>query len=396
MENSIKIKNKNECCGCNACVQKCPKNAIRLVEDKEGFFYPLVDEKKCIDCGLCKKVCPFINFSEEPKEKYPKTYAIKNKNKEEVKKSSSGGMFILLAKEIIKNNGIIYGAAYDEENNINHIGVEKKEDLIKLQGSKYVQSNINNAYKEVKKNLDKKRLVLFTGTPCQIKGLKNFLVKDYENLLTCDLVCHGVPSQKLFQKYLSYLENKYHKKIKKYDFRNKEKKGWGLTAKITFEDNSVKYLNSDFDSYYSNFLDCNTYRESCYNCKFANINRSSDITLADYWGILSIHNKFYDEQGVSLVLINTEKGERILSKVKDKIDLINTDLDYAISKNKNLKEPSQRPEKREKIYNQIDMIPTTKFIKEKLNYKVTMKKIVKIFIPNKIKKHLMKFKGMKK
>ena len=206
------------------------------------------------------------------------------------------------------------------------------------------------------------------------------------------MVCHGVPSQKLFKKYLTYLEKKYHKTVKKFDFRNKGKKGWGLTAKVTFDDNSKKYINSDFDPYYSNFLNCNTYRESCYNCKFASTKREADITLADYWGILSIHNNFYDKKGVSLILINSQTGEETINKLKDNIYIQETDLNYAITKNKNLKESSRRPEKRNEIYQKIDDLPAEEFIKHSLTYKITPKKIIKVFIPNTLKKYIMKIK----
>lgn len=395
MENTISVISKNDCCGCGACTQKCPKNAIKMKEDSEGFLYPEIDSKKCINCGLCKKICPVINHKIEDMNDFPKTYAVKNKNTDEILKSSSGGVFILLAKYVIDKKGVVYGAAYDEDNNINHVAIDKEQDLIKLQGSKYVQSNTTVIYKDVKKKLDENRLVLFSGTPCQIRGLKNFLIKKYTNLLTCDIVCHGVPSQKLFKIYLGYIEKKYNKKISKYDFRNKEKKGWGLTAKITFTDGTKKYINSDFDPYYSNFLNCNTYRESCYNCKFASIKRDSDITLADYWGVLSIHNEFYDEKGVSLILVNSNKGEELINQIKNNINIIKTDLNYAITRNKNLERPSMRPEKRNVIYRNIDILPNDEFIKNNLTYKITAKKIVKIFIPNKLKKYIMKVKGMK-
>jgi len=395
LEKSIDFIKKNQCCGCSACVQKCPKNAISLKEDEEGFFYPIVNKEKCINCGLCKKVCPFINYEVEQKENYPKAYAVKNKINKDILNSSSGGVFIAIAKYIIKENGVVFGAAYDENNNVNHISVEREEDLFKLQGSKYVQSNILNTFKDAKESLDKGKKVLFSGTPCQIRGLKNFLLKDYDNLITCDLVCHGVPSQKLFKTYLKSLEEKYQKKIKKYDFRNKDKKGWGLTAKVTFEDGKSKYINSDFDSYYSNFLDCNTYRESCYNCKFTTTNRNTDITLADYWGILSIHNDFYDEKGVSLILVNSKSGLDLLNNIADNIELIETDLNYAITKNKNLIQPSVRPEKRNNIYKNIDNSSCTNYIRDNLRYKITLKKVLKIFISNKLKKILMKIRGTK-
>ena len=186
---------------------------------------------------------------------------------------------------------------------------------------------------------------------------------------------------------INYLENKYNKKIKKYDFRNKEKRGWSLTSKITFEDNTIKYINSDFDPYYDNFLNCNIYRESCYNCKFCNIKRCSDITLADYWGILSIHNEFYNEKGVSLILINTKRGADLFNKLNN-IEKIKTNLNYAKLKNKNLIMSSNRPKKRNNIYDEIE---NKEYIKRKLKYRITLKKIMKIFISNNLKQKIKKY-----
>ena len=385
---TIENLKKNNCCGCTSCVQKCPKNAIEMVEDKEGFLFPSINKEKCINCGLCVKTCPMLNYEIEKKENFPKTLAIKNKNQLEKMKSSSGGVFIVLAKNIIENGGVVYGAAYTKELSVEHIRVDKIDELIKLQGSKYVQSNMNDTYSRVKKDLQENVKVLFTGTPCQVKGLKNFLDKDYNNLLTCDLVCHGVPSQKLFKKYINFLEEKYKKKIKNYDFRNKEKKGWGLTSKVIFDDGTSRYINSDFDPYYSNFLNCNTYRESCYNCKFAKTDRPSDITLADYWGVLSIHNDFYDKIGVSLILVNTEKGMKTIEENRNSFEMIETDLNYASSRNKNLITPSKRPLKRDVIYDKIDELSSKEYCQKVLKYKITPKKILKLFIPDKLKKNI--------
>lgn len=393
--NTIEILDKRNCCGCTSCAQKCPKNAIEMIEDKEGFLFPSINKEKCINCGLCIKTCPMLNYEVEEKENFPKALAIKNKNQAEKMKSSSGGVFIVLAKYTIKNKGVVYGASYTDGLNVEHIRIAKEEELIKLQGSKYVQSNMNDVYPYVKKDLQNNKKVLFTGTPCQIKGLKNFLDKEYENLITCDLVCHGVPSQKLLKKYIKFLEEKYNKKVVNYDFRNKEKKGWGLTAKVTFEDGTFKYINSDFDSYYSNFLNCNTYRESCYNCKFAKKIRPSDITLADYWGVLSIHNEFYDKNGVSLILVNSAKGNKILKENEEFLEIIETNLDYASSRNKNLIAPSTRPEKRNYVYNEIDELSPKVYFSKVLKYKVTPKKIVKILVPNELKRFITKIKGYK-
>lgn len=387
--NNINIVSKDECCGCSGCKQICPKSAITMIENEEGFKYPKINIEKCINCGLCKKICPVLNYSPINKEEddFPIAYAAKNQINDEILKSSSGGIFTSIANYILSKKGIVYGAAYVDKFSVKHIRISNRNELFKLQGSKYVQSDIDNIYKYVKEDLENDFNVLFSGTPCQVKGLYNFLKKDYKKLITCDLVCHGVPSQKIFNKYINYLENKYNKKIKKYDFRNKEKRGWSLTSKITFEDNTIKYINSDFDPYYDNFLNCNIYRESCYNCKFCNIKRCSDITLADYWGILSIHNEFYNEKGVSLILINTKRGADLFNKLNN-IEKIKTNLNYAKLKNKNLIMSSNRPKKRNNIYDEIE---NKEYIKRKLKYRITLKKIMKIFISNNLKQKIKKY-----
>ena len=208
---TIDSLDKNECCGCSSCFQKCPKNAIRMEENLEGFLYPVIDRDKCIDCGSCSKVCPQLKKIEKISLGYPKAYAMRNKNLDELSKSSSGGIFSVLANYVIDNGGVVFGAAYDSKLNINHIKATTKEELSPIRSSKYVQSNIGNSYREAEKILKNGQYVLFTGTPCQIAGLKSYLMKDYEKLITADIICHGVPSQKLFHKYLDYLsENIYH------------------------------------------------------------------------------------------------------------------------------------------------------------------------------------------
>lgn len=391
---TIEILDKNECCGCSSCVQKCPKNAITMIEDEEGFLYPIIDKEKCIDCGLCSKVCPQLKQLKKKEENYPKTYAMYNKNFEELLKSSSGGVFSVIANYVLQNDGVVFGAAYDNNLNVNHIKVDNKTELEKLRSSKYVQSNIGNTFKETEEYLKNGKLVLFTGTPCQIEGLNSYLMKSYDNLITCDLVCHGVPSPKLFKVYLEYLSKKFKSQVKAYNFRSKIKYGWGLFTEVITKDNKKHYVKSDFDPYYSNFLECNTYRENCYKCHYTNYNRVSNLTLADYWGVSSIHPKFYSEKGISLILVNNKKGEDILNKILPNIEKMDTNLDYAASKNKNLIRPSHRPEIRDTIYNEIYSKETSKFIKENLKVKVTLKKVIKLCIPVKLQNCLKKMRGM--
>lgn len=387
---TIEIVEKNECSGCSACSQKCPKNAIVMIENEEGFLYPSIDKDKCINCGLCSKVCPQLKKVEATGSEYPKAYAMYNKNSNELKKSSSGGIFSAIANYVFENKGIVFGAAYNDNLDVNHIKAENEDELSLLRSSKYVQSNINNTYKDVEKNLKDDRMVFFTGTPCQVAGLKSFLVKEYDNLITCDLVCHGVPSQKLFHKYIDYLSNKYKSKVISYNFRSKEKYGWGLYAEVKTKDGKIRLIKPDFDPYYSNFLESNTYRENCYKCHYTNYNRVSNITLADYWGISSIHPDFYSEEGRSLILVNNDKGKEVIEKIKERIELIETDIDIAANRNKNLIQPSYRSVKRNEIYQGISDLNSIEYVKERLTIKKSVKKYIKAIIPVKVQIFLKK------
>lgn len=391
---TIEIVKKNECCGCGSCVQKCPKQAISMVEDEEGFLYPQINNEQCINCGLCSKVCPQLKKNKEIDNEYPKAFAMRSKNNEELSKSSSGGIFSVIADYVFENDGVVFGAAYDDELNVNHIKAESRKELEHLRSSKYVQSNIGETYKETETFLKEGRIVFFTGTPCQIAGLNSFLIKKYDNLITCDLVCHGVPSQKLFHTYIEYLSKKFNSRVVKYNFRSKEKNGWGLFSKVETEDGKIRYINPDFDPYYSNFLESTIYRLNCYQCHYTNYNRVSNITLADYWGISGIHPSFYREEGNSLILINDKKGEQIFEKITDKIEYIQTDLEKAASHNKNLIRPSKYSNERQKIYLGIYEKNPEQYIKENLKVKLTGKKIIKSIIPNKMQKNLKKMRGM--
>lgn len=377
------------CCGCSGCEQICPKNCISMQKDNEGFFYPVVDEDVCVDCGACVKHCPMI--TDAPRCSEPKVYAAKYKDRESTFKSTSGGLFIPIAKNILSDGGIVFGCAYDENLVAKHIAVESENELCRLQSSKYVQSDTRGIYEQVKSALKSGRQVLFSGTGCQVAGLKTYLSRDYDNLLTVDIVCHGVPSPELFKNYIDYMGKKLGGSLTSYNFRSKEKRGWDLYYKA---DNGKK-SKSDygfFDSYYSAFLYCKTYRESCYECKFANKNRVGDITLADYWGIQKAHPEFYDENGVSLVLVNTEKGNKCLTKIKDKLDIIESDYDKASVMNSNLVHPSERPACRDSIYDGFDCGNFETYAKTKLAFKINPKTKIKKMIPLGVKRFLRKLR----
>ena len=360
-----------------------------MKENKEGFIEPVVNEEKCISCGLCLKRCPQINKLEiEGIEQ--KAYATQNKNEEDLKISSSGGMFIAFAKNIISQDGVVYGAAYDQNLKVNHIRVENIEELKLLQGSKYVQGDTADTFEQTKNDLISGRKVLFSGTPCQIAGLKQYLGKDYENLYTIDIVCHGVPSQKLFEKYKNSLEAKENSKIDQFDFRDKTEKGWGLNLRIKYQNNKVTKKASCFDSYYKSFLAGNTYRRCCYDCKYANLNRVGDITIADFLGIEETNSKIDIKKGVSAVIVNSRKGQKIFEDIQQDIIAEETSIESVTKRNLNLKRPTPFPAIRKTVYNSIDNKQYKEYTKENLHFRINPKDIIKQVMPQKLKNTIKK------
>lgn len=330
----IHITDKSKCCGCNACVQICPKQCIQMQEDGEGFLYPLVDVDMCVDCKLCEKVCPMITPNEPRKP--VKVYAAKHKDDEIRLKSSSGGIFTLLAEQIIDEGGVVFGARFDEYWEVKHDYTETKEGLAVFRGSKYVQSRIGNTYQQAENFLKQGRKVMFTGTPCQIAGLKRFLRKEYENLLAVDFVCHGVPSPKVWRMYLDETLARQgigkntvlshamlrQKVIRSIDFRSK-KTGWkkysfALTlteASADGEENSV-LLSSVFteNPFMRAFLADYILRLSCYACPSKSGKSNSDITIGDLWGVDRFNPSIDDDKGLSLVMLHNDKASAILAK----------------------------------------------------------------------------------
>jgi len=314
----IKLNDKSDCCGCTACYSICPVNAIIMKEDEEGFKYPLIDESKCINCGLCEKVCPFLKTIEN-KTSTQMIYGGYTKKDDILDKSSSGGIFYFLANHILSLKGCVFGAMYDEKLHVYHEVVTKKEDLIKLMGSKYVQSDLNGVFLKVKELLQKNKFVLFSGTPCQIKGLKLFLRKEYEKLYCCDFICHGVPSPMVYKKRIEQLQQQNNNKIKFINFREKNE-GW-KNYQIAYGNASFVKKNYFYDDpYMKGFLKNIYLRPSCYNCKVKGNNRLSEITLGDYWGI-NEKNERFNKKGNSIIICHTEKGEKIIDEIKHNLNL---------------------------------------------------------------------------
>lgn len=315
-----KIK-KNECCGCSACNNICPLECITMKSDSEGFWYPEVDYAKCIKCQKCIKVCPAVNKpSTENTLKNAQVVAAYSKNEEIRINSTSGGMFSEIAKYILNNKGKVFGARYNENHLVEHCKIEDISQIQILRQSKYLQSDILKTFKEAKEELNIGNIVLFAGTPCHIAALKNFLGKDYENLLTIDFLCRGVISPDVYKQYLKSLEKKYKSKIKKVIFKNKTF-GWHrFSTKVIFE-NGEEYIKDRYtDSYMRGYLEGNLYlRPSCYECQYKTLPRYSDITLGDFWGIEKIKKHLDQDKGTSIFMINTNKGKEVFEKIKENL-----------------------------------------------------------------------------
>lgn len=325
MENYFNTNKKELCNGCGACALRCPKNAIKMVEDEEGFLYPVIDKSKCIDCKVCEKVCSNKNESNYESEAY---IAINN-NKEELKMSASGGMFYILAKYVIENEGVVFGVTYNENVEAIHEYATTLNECKKFCGSKYVRSDLKDTYREAEDFLKKGRLVLYTGTACQLSGLKSFLGKEYDNLILCDILCHANPSPKIFELYKKNVEKKHNKKIKNIKFRAKET-GWSnSTPLIEFSDNE----KIEDRTFYNAFIKELINRPSCNYCVFASKKRVSDFTIGDFWGIEKVDNTIDKSNGVSLILINSDKGKRILSFIDKKSLLKKVNIEDVIKYN---------------------------------------------------------------
>lgn len=324
------VKNK-KCTGCSGCFNICPVGAISMKADECGFSVPKIDYSKCINCGLCDKVCPIINKPNKSTQyDIPEVYAGWNRDEKVRMKSSSGGIFSLLAEYFLNKGGYVCGASFDEKNKLRHIIISDKKDLKKLQGSKYVQSEIGTTFKEIRSLLQKDCWVLFSGTPCQTAGLKNFLKKDYEKLLLVDIVCHGAPSPLSLERYIDEIEQKNTQKVTKINFRDKST-GW-KTYSFTLSSNKKNLLKENFNDniYFQGFLE-NLYLRGIYtSCPYSVFPKYSDITLGDYWGIESYDKTLDDKKGVSVIILNNNKGKEYLTLVKKflflkRIDSINSE-----------------------------------------------------------------------
>lgn len=328
----LEVIEKSRCSGCGMCQNICPVKAIYMLEDEDGFLYPKVDCKRCIKCGKCEHRCP-LNLKTPSQNEKRIAYAAQTKNEEIRQKSSSGGIFSEIAFFVLLRGGVVFGATFDKNFKVVHIGVEHIEELKALRGAKYVQSEIRDAYTQVKQYLDAGRLVLFSGTPCQVSGLYGFLGKKYYNLYTQDIICHGVPSPMVWNKYIEYREAKANAKLRMAYFRNK-RYGWkSYSVHLEFANYTEYTQRASEDLYMRCFLNNLCLRPSCYNCAFKTINRDSDLTLADFWGIDKMYPELNDDKGISLVILHSEKGEQLFENLKDAIIWQRVDFEMAIQNN---------------------------------------------------------------
>ena len=386
----IEIVDKSRCTGCGACAQTCPLNCIQMEYDTEGFLYPSTDKEKCVNCGKCNDICPIININSNVNDKNffdePKAYAARIKDEEIRRDSSSGGVFSLVANHVLSENGAVYGCILNKNLEAVHTRIENKEDLHAMRGSKYVQSRLDNTFKDIKNDLSAGKKVLFVGTPCQTAGLFSYLGnKKIPNLITIDFICHGVPSSLVFKDYIKSEESRIGSKMTEHRFRNKDK-GWNQTglqlgSKSVFENGIIVRRYPAFkDKYMNGFLDDICLRSSCYSCNFKSIPKIySDITIADFWGINRISKDFNDNKGTSLVLINSIFGEKVWNTLCDDAEFRPVEYRSAIRKNAPLTESARiNPDRKQFFKDYIENGYEYVAKKYMTSYKWAIHKIIKL------------------
>lgn len=362
----LEVCPKEICTGCSACCNVCPKSSISMEYDSDGSLYPKINQKTCVECGLCQKVCAAKNNSwfHKPIE----VYAAWAKDENERKTSSSGGAAAVFSKKILENEGVIFGAVFDKNNELHHTLVKKADDIKKMKGSKYVQSKIDDTYKQTKEQLQLNKKVIFFGTPCQIDGLIHYLGKDYSNLITVDLICHGTPSPKYLEEHIAHIENKIGKKAKKVTFRGENDFSFTL---YDAEDKVIYKVFRDYDTYFKGFLEGLFYRQNCYKCKYARKERVADITIGDFWG-LGDEKEFSGDKsnGVSVIILNTDKGKDFFESCKSLFKFEKRTLEEAVKGNHNLRKPTLLHEKYELFKENYSQYGFEKAVKKCMGNKI--------------------------
>lgn len=343
--------NKETCTGCGACYNICPMEAISIKEDKYGFYKPVIDEKKCTNCGLCKKTCPLDNY--DSKNNPPKTFALINKDENTRLKSASGGAFSAFAKYVLEQNGVVYGVIWDKNIVAVHSRATTTQDVEKMYSSKYVQSNTCDTFKQAKKDLEDGKQVLFSGTPCQIAGFKSYLRKTYDNLITVDLICHGTPSPQILEKYKQeFLKENNEEKIVNINFRSK-KRGWGSFYTLIINTDNKEYCIDGSKSSYLKAFGNLSLNKSCTDCQFNKIPRIADITIGDFWGVDDYDKTLNDEKGLSIILVNNEKGQEFLKLANNNIKIKEVPFDVVTPKNPNIYSSSKAHKNRTKFLEEL-------------------------------------------
>lgn len=350
----IDVVSKENCCGCKTCAYVCPSKCISMELDEEGFAYPVVDEEACTHCGACERACPFNGENWQAEERKARAYAARSRSEEVQLSSSSGGMFYEMAMAILEDEGTVYGAALDHATKkVMHVRVCSMAELSRLKGSKYVQSDVGESYHRVKTDLENGRQVLFSGTPCQILGLKKYLKTEYRELICVDVICHGVPSPLLWEKYVQYLEKEYGRQVETVNFRCK-KHGWrdfGFMSKLG---NKSFYQSKDINPYMQMFLGNHCLRPSCYKCEMKRIKSAADITLGDFWGIEKVCPEMNDRNGTSLVITWNAKGKELTDKIGGSVIRKEVNYQEAIRFNTPLYKSVEKSSGRDLFYKDLE------------------------------------------
>lgn len=346
----VLLVSKSSCCGCSACMSSCPENAISMEPDAEGFLYPVIDDGMCLDCGICSVVCAFqSNYPSPIVRKEPTVFAVKHRSDVVRQNSSSGGAFTAISDLVLDFGGIVYGAAFTDDFHVHHKAASNKIERDEFRGSKYVQSNTTLVFPEIQALLNNEKMVLFSGTPCQVAGLNSYLSHSHtltEHLLTVDVICHGTPSPKVFTDYISLIELIHHSAVSKFNFRSKVN-GWGFTQQIFFSDSTEDHVSKLSQAFKELFLSNICLCPACHNCKYTNFFRPSDITISDFKGIAEIYPDFTDSLGVSAMMINTDKGNDVYLHIEKDLVCLPTNIHELASKQLNLKEPTPPNSQRE-------------------------------------------------
>lgn len=371
-------KNKQDCCGCTACANICPRNAIEMITDCEGFKYPQINNERCILCGLCQKVCAFQNgYDRSNVYEEPLVYAAKHKDENVRMSSTSGGAFTAISDHILNKNGVIYGVMFDKDMNVIHSKAVTQQERDNFKGSKYVQSDLSDIFAQVANDLVKQQDVLFTGTPCQCAGLLSFLKLhkiNIEKLVLCDIVCHGTPSPLLWREHIYNISKE--QKIINYKFRDKNVSWRGANVTAVYDNNVFKTNVPQIKSYSNLYFSQVITRLCCHNCKYTNLQRCSDITIADYWGIEKTMPDFDDNKGVSLVLINNSRGEKIFNNIKLEFEYRQSNISSCLQPQ--LQYPTSPSPKRNKFWNDYYKKGYLYVVKKYTNYGLKFRAKVKL------------------